>query len=116
MIAHVVLFTPRHSITDDERQVFVDALETALRGIPQIVRSTVGRRFIAGRPYDALATAAYDYLAIMEFASREDLLRYLDHPAHVALAQQFYAQMEIALAYDYEAVDGAEARALVTAR
>jgi hypothetical protein len=49
----------------------------------------------------------------MEFHSRDDLQRYLDHPAHLALAQQFYAQMEIALAYDYEVVDGADVRALV---
>lgn len=113
MIAHVVLFTPKPSITGDERRAFVAALEAALRGIPQIVRATVGRRFIAGRPYDALATAAYDYLAIMEFQSREDLIAYLDHPAHLALAQQFYAQMAIALASDYEVVEGSQARALV---
>lgn len=113
MIAHVVLFTPRPTITDGERRAFVDALETALRGIPRIVRSTVGRRFIAGRPYDALATASYDYLAIMEFRTREDLLGYLDHPAHLALARQFYAQMEVALAYDYDVVAGADARRLI---
>lgn len=113
MIAHVVLFTPRPAITDDERRAFVDALEAALRGIPQIVRSTVGRRFIAGRPYDALATAAYDYLAVIEFDSREDLQRYLDHPAHLALAQQFYGQMQVALAYDYDVVDGVDVRRLI---
>jgi hypothetical protein len=113
MIAHVVLFTPRPSITDAERHRFVDALEAAVRDIPEIVRSTVGRRFVAGRSYDALATAAYDFLAVMEFRSREDLLRYLDHPAHLALAEQFYGQMEIALAYDFEIVDGADARRLV---
>jgi Stress responsive A/B Barrel Domain len=113
MIAHVVLFTPKPAISDNERLAFIHALETALRDIPQIVRSTVGRRFIAGRAYDALATAAYDYLAIMEFRSREDLAHYLDHPAHLALAEQFYGQMQVALAYDYEVVDGAEARTLV---
>ena len=93
--------------------MFVDALETAMRGIPGIVRSTVGRRFIAGRPYDALAAANYDYLAVVEFRTREDLLRYLDHSAHLALAQQFYGQMDIALAYDYEVVDGIDARRLI---
>ena len=34
----------------------------------------------------------------------------------LALAQQFYAQMDVALAYDYEVADGREARRLVEGR
>lgn len=52
---------------------------------------------------------------MIEFArTREDLLGYLDHPAHEALARQFYLQAERAAAYDFEMVDAAETRTLVS--
>lgn len=114
MVAHVVLFTPKAAMTAGERDRFVDALETALRDIPQITRATIGRRFLTGRPYDAMPVPAYVFLAVIEFRTREDLLGYLDHPAHVALARQFYLQAERAAAYDFEMVDAAETRTLVS--
>lgn len=115
MVAHVVLFTPKPSTSAEDRQAFVDALEAALRGIPSVVRATVGRRFVAGRSYDALATTPYEYLAVLEFASRDDLRRYLDHPAHTALAQEFYDHLQVAAAFDFDVVDGADARTLIQA-
>jgi Stress responsive A/B Barrel Domain len=113
MVAHVVLFTPKLSTSAEDREAFVAALEAALRDIPSVVRATVGRRFEAGRPYDALTTTPYEYLAVLEFASRDDLNRYLDHPAHAALAQEFYDQLQVAAAYDFDVVDGADVRTLV---
>lgn len=114
MVAHVVLFTPKAAMTADERDRFVAALETALRDIPQITRATIGRRFLTGRPYDALPMPAYGFLAVIEFGTREDLLGYLDHPAHDALARQFYLHAERAAAYDFEMADAADTRTLVS--
>lgn len=113
MVAHVVLFTPKPSISAAEREAFVQALEAALHGIPLVRRATVGRRFLAARPYDALTTTHYEYLAVLEFESRTDLLTYLDHPAHDALAAQFYGQMQVAAAYDFDVVDGRDVRRIV---
>lgn len=113
MVAHVVLFTPKASITASEREAFVQALETALAGIAFVRRATVGKRFLMGRPYDAMTTPDYDYLAVLEFDSRADLRGYLDHPAHDALAAQFYGQLQIAAAYDFDVVDGADVRTLI---
>lgn len=113
MVAHVVLFTPRASMTADARDAFVSALEAALRDIPQIARARVGRRFLAGRPYDAMPMTAFEFVAVIEFASRADLIAYLDHPAHEALARQFYLQAEHAAAYDMDMVDGVDARQLL---
>lgn len=114
MVAHVVLFTPKPSMSAADREVFVGALEGALRDIPQVARATVGRRFIAGRQYDALVTTAFEYLAVIEFATRGDLYAYLDHPAHAALAQLFYAHAAAAVAWDFDVTDGASVRALLT--
>ena len=113
MVAHVVLFTPKASMTPAERDGFVAALEAALRGIPQIVRASVGRRFLTGRAYDAM-TAAFDFVAVLEFRSRQDLEAYLNHPAHDALGREFYAHAERAAAYDVDMVDGADARQLMS--
>lgn len=113
MVAHVVLFTPKASMTADERATFVAALEAALRDIPSIARASVGRRFLSGRPYDAITTTAFEFVAVIEFASRADLVTYLDHPAHEALARQFYLHAERAAAYDIDMVDGADARQLL---
>ncbi len=114
MVAHVVLFTPKPSMTSEERDAFVGALEAALRDIPSIARATVGRRFLTGRPYDAMPMTAYEYVAVIEFASRIDLEAYLDHPAHNALGRQFYLHAEQAAAYDVDMVDGADARLLLS--
>lgn len=113
MVAHVVLFTPKADLSAEGRSAFVGALEDALGGIPCVRRATVGRRFLAGRQYDALVPVAFEYVAVIEFATREDLVRYLDHPAHDALAEKFYGQTEVAAAYDYDLVDGADARRLI---
>lgn len=114
MVAHVVLFTPKPTLTPAERAAFVLALETALRDVPGIVRASVGRRFLAGRPYDALAGTAYEYVAVLEFQSRDALVRYLDHPAHDDLARQFYSKAQAALALDFDIVDGTDTRKLVS--
>lgn len=113
MVAHVVLFTPTATTSADARGEFAAALEAALRDIPYVQRCRVGRRFVAGRPYDTLISTHYEYLAVLEFATREDLGRYLDHPAHAALAQHFYNQLDVAAAYDFDMVDGADTRSLL---
>ena len=62
----------------------------------------MGRRIALGRRYDAQDAEAYPFAAILEFHSREDLVAYLDHPAHRALGEQFYTASESALALDFE--------------
>ena len=74
----------------------------------------MGRRFLSGRSYDAITTTDFAFVAVIEFASRDDLLAYLDHPAHEALGRQFYQHAERAAAYDIEMIDGADARQLLS--
>jgi hypothetical protein len=102
VIAHLVLFRPKSSLSDADRERFVRALQQALDGIPTIARAHVGRRITLGRRYDAPDADAYPFAAILEFHSRADLADYLDHPAHRALGEQFYTASDAALALDFE--------------
>lgn len=111
MTVHVVLFTPRPDITDDERRVFGDALERALTVIPSVRRFSVGRRVRPGAAYDQLP-GDFDYCAVIEFANLEGLQAYLQHPAHAELGRLFYTTSRQAFAGDYETVNAAPAKAL----
>jgi len=48
----------------------------------------------------------YTHAAILEFDDLAGLTSYLEHPAHAALATQFFACFEQALMYDFELKDG----------
>ena len=113
MVAHVVLFRPKPELTSDERGAFFAALQHALTSIPVIQRARVGRRLTLGRQYDSLNAQDFPYAAILEFASDDDLRKYLEHPAHEMLGAQFYLTSEAALVYDFELLEGAGIRELV---
>lgn len=102
MIAHVVLFRPHADLGPAARDALVSAFETAVREIPSIRRSHVGRRVTHGRPYEALMRVDYQYAAVLEFDDIAGLKAYLEHPAHERLASQFFAAFEDALIYDFE--------------
>jgi hypothetical protein len=108
MIVHIVLFTPRTTLSDGERQALADTFAAALVAIPSIRRARVGHRVTHGRPgYEQLMRVGYDYVAILEFDDRAGLEAYLAHSAHEALGERFFAMFEHALMYDYELAEGA---------
>ena len=102
MIAHVVLFKPRPELDDAARHRLAAAFQQALRDIPSIRRAQIGKRVTHGRPYEQLMTVDYEYAAILEFDTVEDLKAYLAHGAHDALGALFFEAFEVALMYDYE--------------
>jgi hypothetical protein len=108
VIAHIVMFRPRADLTAPERHALADALTTALRTIPSIRRATIGHRVTHGRPYEQLMDVNYEYAALLEFDDLAGLRAYLEHPAHEALAAQFFATFEKALMYDYELTEGVD--------
>ena len=114
MIAHVVLFRPKPTLTGEERSAFVAALEHALTNIPLIRHARVGRRIILGRQYDDANAHAFPFVAILEFATVDDLREYLEHPAHEMLGAQFYVTSEAAMVYDFELLEGSSIRDLVS--
>ncbi len=111
MMLHVVLFTPRATVTPPERERFGRALEQALTGIPSVRRFRVGRRVRTGAAYDALP-GSFQYCGVIEFDDREGLAAYLAHPAHDALGELFYETSAEAFAGDFDAVERAPAAAL----
>jgi hypothetical protein len=107
MIAHLVLFRPKASLSEEDRHGLADALATAIREIPSIRRARVGTRVTHGRPYELLMRTHYSHAAILEFDDLDGLRAYLDHPAHEALAASFFAAFEEGLFYDFELGEGA---------
>ena len=77
MIKHIVFFKVREGVTRDDPRVgrafgTLRALPDSIEGIQQW---EVGENF-SDRPI------AVDYSLYSSFLSREDLARYIDHPAH----------------------------------
>lgn len=102
MIAHVVLFRPRATLTTDERAALIESLKAAVTGIPTIKRTTIGKRILLNRPgYETAMAEHYEYSAILEFDSEADLRAYLDHPAHTNLGRLLFTAAEAVLAYDF---------------
>lgn len=108
MISHVVLFRPRTTITEAEREALIAALRHAVSGIATIRRATIGRRVLLNRPgYETQMAEHYEYSAILEFDSEADLRAYLDHPAHVDLGRRLFTAADAVLAYDFATTDPA---------
>lgn len=106
MISHVVLFRPRATLSEAERDALIAALQHAIDGIPTIRRATIGRRILLGRPgYETQMAEHYQYSAIIEFESEADLRAYLDHPAHADLGRRLFTAAEAVLAYDFTSID-----------
>ncbi len=102
MIAHVVLFKPKHGLTSDQRQAVIDALKAAASGIPTVRGLRVGKRIRHGRPgYEQLMREDFEYVVIVEFDDMEGLTAYLAHPQHDAIGSHFVQSAAAALAYDY---------------
>lgn len=113
MIAHVVSFTPRASLSVDERRNLVADLEQALQAIPAIRRARIGRRRVFGYAYDTAGPVHFEFVVILEFDSASDLDAYLHHPAHLALGRWFHHGAEVALAEDFDLAEVTGLRALV---
>lgn len=104
MIAHVILFRPKHALDEAGRARLFDAMRKAHGAIPQIGRFVVGRRVKNGRPYEAL-TRDFPFFALLEFDTAADFDAYLSHPSHEELGSEFYLTSEAAEAYDFAAAD-----------
>ena len=103
MIAHIVLFRPKPTLTSAEREALINSLRDAVSGIPSIRRTQIGKRLLLNRPgYETQMAEHYEYSAILDFESEADLRAYLDHPAHVELGRLLFTSAAAVLAYDFE--------------
>ena len=106
MVAHVILFRPRATLSASERDALLDALQQAIKDIAAIKRLFIGKRILLNRPgYEKQMAEHYEYSAILEFDSEADLRNYLDHPAHADLGRRLFTAAEAGLAYDVISTD-----------
>lgn len=102
MIAHIVLFQPRASLSAAERQQALETVSRAAANVPEIRRFRLGRRVKHGLPgYEQLMPQDFEFALIIEVDDVAALTRYLQAPAHSALGELFYSATSAALAYDY---------------
>jgi hypothetical protein len=106
VISHIVLFRPKPSLSNTERQSLIEALQHAVSGISSIKRATIGKRILLNRPgYETQMAEHYEYSAILDFDSEADLRAYLDHPSHAELGKCLFQSADAVIAYDFSVVD-----------
>jgi hypothetical protein len=106
VIAHIVLLQPRADLSEPQRDKALGTLRRAAADVPEIRRFRIGRRVKHGLPgYEALMAQDYEFALIIEVDDIDALTRYLQAPAHTALAELFYTATRSALAYDYAMED-----------
>ena len=102
MIAHIVLLQPKPDLTDAQRANALETIRRSAGGIQEIRRFRIGRRVKHGLAgYEQLMPQDFEYALIVEVDDLDSLKRYLQAPAHDALAHLFYTATSAALAYDY---------------
>lgn len=101
MIAHVVLFEPKATITDADREAFLDTMKVAFQKIPSVQRSLVAKRQLIGAGYEAkIGDQTYSYVSVVEFEDVHALKAYLEHPLHRRLGQLFWQNCDRTLIVD----------------
>jgi len=103
VISHIVLLQPKPDLTEAQRAAALDTIRSSAANLPDVRRLRLGRRIKHGLPgYEQLMPQDFEFALIVEVDDVDALKRYLQAPAHEALAHLFYTATSAALAYDYE--------------
>lgn len=103
MIAHMVLFTPKASLTIDDKRSFALAWHEVGQEVSTIKRAFVGRSADVDPGYNrSFGDTTYKMAAVLEFESREDLVYYLRHPRHAELGRLFWECCERSVVCEVE--------------
>lgn len=106
MIAHVVLLQPKPDLTARQRAEALETIRRSAAHLPDVRRFSLGRRVKHGLPgYEQSMPQDFEFALIVELDDVDALKRYLQAPAHSALAHLFYSAASAALAYDYQLED-----------
>ena len=106
MIAHIVFFTPKPDVSADDRRSFALSVRDTCRAIEAISRAFVGRSIDIDPGYErSLGDKTYEFAAVFEFATREDLVAYLTHPLHDHLGLLFWQNCEATVIVEVECAD-----------
>lgn len=106
MILHLVLYEPKPGLSEVEIAGFKSALGHASTVIPSIRHVRTGRTVDLGIGYEHRSSGkSFGYVAVFEFESVDGLKAYMAHPAHAALAEQFWKHCDRTMILDVEAED-----------
>jgi len=105
MVWHLVLMKPKADLPAEDRRALLDAFDRAVRDIPTVRETRIGRRVTHGAAYEITAPDSADFVVSIGFDDLAGLQTYLRHPAHTELAARFYQSLNSALIYDFESVD-----------
>ncbi|MBQ6890965.1 MAG: Dabb family protein [Oscillospiraceae bacterium] len=93
MVKHIVVYTFREGVDKAEGvKLVASCLERLVGVIPGLLKMEIRPCFQGGM----------DYALYSEFASREDLKNYAEHPAHLEAKEQFFHLLNTRVAADYE--------------
>ncbi len=113
MIAHIVLFSPKANLASEQISSFAASVSETFRSIDAIQKATVGRRVDVDAGYDrSFGEQTYEFVAILEFADRQALVSYLQHPSHAELGRRFWESCERTVITEVELADGRDPRAV----
>lgn len=106
MVLHLVLYETKPGVTEPEITAFRSVLSDACTTIPSIRQVRTGRTVDLGIGYEHRSAGQnFGYVAVFEFDSVDGLKAYMAHPAHTALAEQFWKHCERTMILDVEAED-----------
>jgi len=106
VIAHVVLFTPKHDLSIADKRLFAQSVLSVTTAVAAIERASVGRRIDVDAGYSrSLGDEPYEYAAVLEFRDRAALVAYLRHPRHLELGALFWKCCEKTVVSEVEYVD-----------
>ena len=103
MIAHIVLFEPKSELSTDQRRQFLQSLRAAVSAIADVQQVRIGRTFSVGlMPQNNVGVSTYSFAAVLDFADRDALERYLQHPSHEELRRLFWESCHATVIADAE--------------
>ena len=113
MIAHIVLFDPKPSLSDSEKRLFAQSVLAVTSRLPSVCRVSIGRKIAVDPGYGrSFGDKPYEYSAILEFQDREALVSYLVAPEHAELGRLFWESCARTIIAETEAVDLSDASSI----
>jgi hypothetical protein len=113
VIAHIVLFTPKHSVSHADLLAFAQSITETLSSVGSVGRAVVGRRIDVDPGYSrSFGESTYEFAAVIEFADEPALVQYLTHPLHHALGRMFWEKCEATVIVEIRCADGKDASAV----
>ena len=110
MTAHIVLFQPKATTSEDDRTAFARQFERACREIPSVRRAVVGKAAAIDAGYTrSFGEGQYEFAAVLEFDDRDGLIAYLTHPLHRELGRLFWVVCERTAIVEVDLVDATSA-------